>query len=230
MKMLVSDYDKTFYLNDFDLKKNIELIKEFRQLNNLFVIATGRSYLDFKNKVNKYNLDYDYVLLNHGATILDKNNNILFNTFIKNTNINELKNKLILEKSIEHFCCSKLESRVDFNYPNLTKIAVRYLPIVNISKIKEKIEKEYPHLNAYLVSTNLLEIISKEIDKAIAINMLINVLNIKKEEVYTIGDGETDIEMIKQFNGYAMVNSHIKLKDIAIDEIESVSNLIKKII
>lgn len=230
MKVLVSDYDKTFYVNDSDIIENIKNVQDFRELGNLFIIATGRSYYDFKKKVDKYNIEYDYVLLNHGSTILDVNNNILSNFPIKDTNIYELKKELHLEKSIEHFCCSELESRVDFNYPNLTKIAVRYLPLINIPKIKEIIEKKYPHLNAYLVSTNMLEIISKDINKSKAINIIIDKLNIDKSNIYTIGDGETDIDMIKDYNGYSMKNSVKEIKDNAIEEVESVSKLIKKII
>lgn len=230
MKVLVSDYDRTFYLNDFDIKNNIKLVKEFRKQGNLFIIATGRSYYDFKKKVDKYNIEYDYVLLNHGSTILDKDENVIFNTYIKNTNIEELKKILNLEKSIEYFCCSKLESRVNLDHLNLSKIAIRYLPLVNISKIKENIENKYSNINVYKVSTNMLEIISKEINKSLAIKILIDKLNINKSDVYTIGDGETDIKMIKDYNGYAMKNSVSELKKEAIEEVDSVSKLIKKII
>ena len=48
MKMLVSDYDQTFYLNDQNIKINIDMVKQFRKAGNKFVIATGRSYMDFK--------------------------------------------------------------------------------------------------------------------------------------------------------------------------------------
>ena len=49
-KILVSDYDKTFYLNDEDIEKNKIAINEFRKRENIFIIATGRSYFDFHNK------------------------------------------------------------------------------------------------------------------------------------------------------------------------------------
>ena len=131
MKVLVSDYDKTFYVNEFDIRKNLQAVDKFRKLGNIFIIATGRSYFDFKKKVNDYNLKYDYVFLNHGATILDNKDNVLLNIPIDNLDLN-IVNDLKLDKTVEHFCCSKLESRVEFDYPNLTKIAVRYLPLVNI--------------------------------------------------------------------------------------------------
>ena len=38
MKMLVSDYDQTFYLNDQNIKINIDMVKQFRKTGNKFVI------------------------------------------------------------------------------------------------------------------------------------------------------------------------------------------------
>ena len=49
-KILVSDYDQTFYLNDEDIEKNKKSVEEFRKKGNIFVFATGRSYFDFMNK------------------------------------------------------------------------------------------------------------------------------------------------------------------------------------
>ena len=43
MKFLISDYDLTY---DIDIKTNIEKTKEFMK-NNLFSIATGRTYQGF---------------------------------------------------------------------------------------------------------------------------------------------------------------------------------------
>lgn len=90
-KLLVSDYDQTFYINDEDIEENKKLVERFRKKGNIFIIATGRSYLDFQDKVNKYKLEYDYVIINHGATILDKNDNVLFNFSINNVIINDIK-------------------------------------------------------------------------------------------------------------------------------------------
>ncbi len=62
MKLLVSDYDDTFHINDSDISKNIKLVKQFME-NHLFVIATGRSYPSFviekKSVFNRLSL-FDY--------------------------------------------------------------------------------------------------------------------------------------------------------------------------
>jgi hypothetical protein len=229
-KILVSDYDQTFYLNDEDIEKNKIAINKFREKGNIFVIATGRSYFDFHNKVDLYKFNYDYVIINHGATILDKDNNVFANFSIKNEIISNIKNDLQLEKSIKGFCCSKLESRVDFEYKDLTKINVKYNSKDEAMNINKDINDKYSKfIDSYYVSENSVEIISNEINKSKAIDLLLNRLNVSRENVYTIGDGYSDIEMIKDFNGYAMKKSVVELKEVAKKEYDSVSELINEI-
>lgn len=230
-KILISDYDQTFYLNDEDIEINKKTVDKFRKEGNIFVIATGRSYFDFYNKVDMYNFEYDYVIINHGATILDKNDNVFANFSINNEIINNIKEDLQLDKSIKCFCCSKLESRVNFEHNDLTKINVRYNSKKEAMFINEIINNKYQdYVNSYYVNENSLEIISNKTNKSSAINLLLDKLNILIENVYTIGDGYSDIEMIKDFNGYAMVNSVDELKQVATKKYESVSNLIDEII
>ena len=40
MKILVSDFDRTFY--DEKYQESIEMVKKFREKNNVLIIATGR--------------------------------------------------------------------------------------------------------------------------------------------------------------------------------------------
>lgn len=229
-KILISDYDQTLYLNDEDMEKNKVAIKNFREKGNIFVIATGRSYLDFHNKVDLYNFEYDYVIINHGATILSKDNDVFTNFSIKNEIIGNIKNDLQLEKSIKGFCCSRLDSRVDFNHKDLTKINVRYNSKEEAMIINKTINNKYSNfVNSYYVTENSIEIISNEINKSKAIDILLKKLKISRDNTYTIGDGYSDIEMIKDFNGYTMVNSVDELKNIAKKHYNSVSELINEI-
>lgn len=229
-KVLVSDYDQTFYLNDLDIEKNKEAIKKFRAKNNLFVIATGRSYDDFMKKAELYKIKYDYVILNHGATIIDCDGEILENYYIIPEVLKKLKNDLCLEKTINYFCCSELESRVDFSHPNITKINVKYNTKADAINTNFIILQKYSNfVNSYHISECSLEIISNTIDKSKAISFLIEKLNISKEDIYTIGNGYSDINMVKDFNGYAMRESVDDLKKVAKKSVDSVSNLVEMI-
>ena len=82
-KILVSDYDKTFYLNDEDIEKNKIAVEKFRKERNVFVIATGRSYYDIQKKISEYKINYDYLIINHGASILSEKDEIIYNFHIK---------------------------------------------------------------------------------------------------------------------------------------------------
>jgi len=54
--ILVSDFDSTLYTNEENMKINVKKIKEFRRKNNLFIIATGRSYSSLIRKINQYKI------------------------------------------------------------------------------------------------------------------------------------------------------------------------------
>ncbi len=138
-KIIISDYDQTFYINDEDIERNKVAVSKFEEKGNLFIIATGRSYLDFKNKVEAYNI------------------------------------------------------------------------------------------NSYYVTGDSIEIISSKTNKSNAIRLLTQKFKIDDKNIYTIGDGFSDIEMVKDFNGYCMEESVEELKKVAIKEYKSVSELITEV-
>ena len=230
-KMIASDYDRTLYINDDDIEKNKKVIESFRKKGNIFVIATGRSYYHFMKIVNKYKLEYDYAIINHGATIIDKENNVIYNMPINNSIIKNIKNDLQLDKSIDTFCCSKLETKVPFEYKDLTKINVKYKTKKESIKMNEQINKKYSDfVTSYNITSSSIEIISNKTNKSKTIKMLADKLNVENNNIYTIGDGYSDIQMIKDFNGYCMKESVSELKKVAIDECESVSGLVNMVI
>lgn len=226
-KILVSDYDQTFYLNDEDIEVNKTKIHEFREAGNIFIIATGRSFADFKKKWDIYQFEYDYVILNHGATILDSKDNTIFNVAIDNNIVQSIKEDVHLEKSISHFCCSLLESRVDFDHKDLTKIETKYSNKEDAWGINKEINEKYgDFVNSYFLVSNAIEIISSKTNKSYAIRILAKDLGVDGKDIYTVGDGYSDIEMIKDFNGYSMEDSVPEVTSVAKQSISSVSQLV----
>ena len=230
MKMLVSDYDNTFYLNDEDIKNNVKLVNEFMK-NNIFLIATGRSYFHYDIVKNKYNINSNYLIINHGATII-KNDKIIYNIEINNDIKNKLIQELKLDKAVDIFCCSLIENYTSLDNYNLTKIHIKYKTKAIAKEINELIINKYSkYLNCFFVCENqAIEIVSKEADKSKAINFIANLESIQTKDIYVIGDSYTDIEMIKKFNGFRMTNCVEELKQITNNEYESVSILIGEIL
>ena len=226
MKILVSDYDKTFYTDEENIKINIEKVNQFMK-TNLFVINTGRSYLDFKKKEEIYNIKYNYLVINHGASII-KNNQIIYNTPINNNIKKQIINDLDVQYSTEIFTCSGLESRLTLENDNLTKIHIKYKNEEKAKQIYNKIINKYGNfVVVYLISKGKgIEIVSKNANKGIATKEIAKLENIKKENIYTIGDDASDLEMIKNFKGYAVKNATDEIKKYALKEFDNVYELI----
>lgn len=123
-------------------QKNKIAVNKFRKQGNMFIIATGRSYKDFIKKREQYNIKVDYVIINHGATILDKDDNIIFKSIIPNEILDNLKMDLHIENTEKHFCCSLLESRVGFEHKNLTKVHVKYSNLEYSNEIQKKTRRK----------------------------------------------------------------------------------------
>ena len=77
-KLLVSDYDGTFYSDLRNLKINIKAIEKFRKAGNLFAISTGRAYDSIKKECKKHNIPYDYLFCNDGAVLFNKDDGLIY--------------------------------------------------------------------------------------------------------------------------------------------------------
>lgn len=236
-KLIISDFDDTIYVNKKINENVIESIKNFRKNGNLFVIATGSSYTSFKEKINGYDLEYDYLIVNHGSTIF-KNDIIVENKIIDKNTLKKiierygLNNKNNYQEIIKsYFFSSSKEGLVEFDEPEITKVNIRFNNKETYEKELIYISENYQDkLNCYaLLYNNDIELISNKASKLIAIKAIIKLENIDKNNVFTIGDGNSDIEMIKAYNGYSVNNAIDKVKKVSKESFDSVATFIKKI-
>lgn len=231
-KILVSDFDGTFYLNNDDINKNIEKVKKFRKAGNIFIIATGRSHDEFKEALTKHPLSYDYLIINNGATILNEENKFISNCIIKNWVKKSLLKNLNFSNITKFYGCTILNSKVDINNKRLTKIHIEYNTLDEAKNISNYINKKYKlFLKSYvIVTTKSVEIISSKCNKAKSVEKIAKVKKIDKKNIYAIGDSYNDLDMIKKFNGYTMENGKDELKKISLSIFPSVSELINKLL
>lgn len=231
-KILISDYDGTFYQNDIDIKKNIDKVNEFRTLDNLFVLATGRSYVDLKQKIDKYEIPYDYLILNHGALLLSKDLEIIKVFTLDKELVDSILEYVSDNKDI---CDVILISTFDKNVTdtsNIVKIMLKLCSYDKALKVKNYIDDRYTNIRGYLVRDEeyyLVEIVSSEASKSLMIDKILDKEKIIKKNVYTIGDGINDIDMIRDYNGYRVSNSCKELVSVTDRVIDNVSDLISRI-
>lgn len=230
-KLLASDFDRTFYINEKDIENNIKYVNIFRKNNNIFLIATGRGYISFKETLNKFNFNYDYLILDHGSLIMDSKDNILYKYILDKNLLNKLIPYLKLDNVINYYYCTPQEKTKELNNKEITKIYIKYNNKEEKDKVITTIKETFKNkLNIYYLSNNAIEITSSNVNKKKAIYKVLDIVKIDKQNVYTIGDGQSDLEMIKEFNGYTMVNGIKELKEYSIKELNSVSELLKELI
>ena len=231
-KILISDYDGTFYQNDIDIKKNIDKVNEFRTLDNLFVLATGRSYVDLKQKIDKYEIPYDYLILNHGALLLSKDLEIIKVFTLDKELVDSILEYANNDKDIYDVI---LISAFDKNVKDTSNIVKIMLKLYNYDKaleVKNYIDKSYPNIGSYLARDEehyLVEVVSCKASKSFMIEKILDKEKIVKKNVYTIGDGINDIDMIRDYNGYRVSNSCKELVSVTDRVIDNVSDLISRI-
>ena len=232
-KMIVADYDGTFFINEEGIKENVDKVNKYRQENNIFIIATGNNWNHFQEVISKNNIKYDYLILDQGATIFDNKGNLLkfycLNPIILKEIIDEIK-----QINKEYKLCTQYKEVKTLEENNITKIAVDFTDLREAKEFTNKINKKFGEdVNAYTMifdEVNIVEIISSTTDKKEAIEYIINHEKISKENVYTIGNGYNDISMIKSFNGYCIKNSVQELLKECSNNVNSVAELIEKII
>lgn len=229
MKILVSDYDRTFYRNEEEIHLNVDSINNFMK-NNIFIIATGRSEFDIKRAITKYNINYNYLILNHGATII-KNDKVIYNIPIDNDVKNGVLDVLKYYNFIGMFVCTKENSRASIDDDNLTKIHITFTDERLTNFVKKEIENKYGNfVNVYFASQGKsLEIVSKKVGKAIALNYLINFEKFDVKDIFTVGDDVSDKLMLQEYNGYAINNAVDEIKSITQNSCTSVHELVKKL-
>lgn len=232
-KFLISDYDGTFHVDDESIKFNIEKVKEFRNNGNIFAIATGRSFYDFTKLLDKFNIEYDYLIINHGATLLDKNHNIINNYSINNIAKENIRNEFGLVNDENIFVCKCLESRTSILQNDITKIHIKCKSKEEQIHFNDILNSKYGNfVKSYLITglSNSLEVISCNTNKSTAIQEISKIENIRKENIYTIGDSFNDLEMLNSFNGFCMESGEELVKSNIINKCKSVEEIIDKII
>ena len=237
MRLLVADYDGTFFVDEENLKENIKWVKKWQENENLFMISTGRSYSSIKNQVDINQIPYDYLSCADGSILYDNKGNIL--------KMYEM-NKEIIEPYKKFYQNLKFEE-IQFSYPrgySNIEINDKELLGINVCLATENYTKEivdtfiemskkypeYHFLNYKHPNFSYLCIKPSGIDKSSTISFLKEKLKLKQTDIYVIGDSYNDYEMIKKNNGVCMTTSCKEVLDICNKTYSSVSNYIEDIL
>lgn len=231
VKILVADYDNTFYTDENQLYKNIECIKEFQKNGNLFVISTSRSWKSMKKEIDTYKIPFDYLCCNTGGSIFDHDGDLLYMGNVDDDILN--KTEKILSKynntdySVTRYGIYKeydekigklLGYKIKGDKTKLEKLkGVLENDLNKDFQVVFKNEKDYSKLFLnYKLNT-----------KENGIEKLVGFLPKSDYKIITVGDDDVDFNMIKKYDGYRMDNSSELLNENVDKKVSSIAELVE---
>jgi hydroxymethylpyrimidine pyrophosphatase-like HAD family hydrolase len=224
MKVLVSDFDKTFYPDNFI--DNIKEVNKFVDLGNVFIIATGRNARSLRKIIDDYNIKFSYIICNDGSVIYDKDFNLIKKNKINKNTIEKLYDYLSLY--FEQIYLDDGFELTNVVSDEIDGIFVRYTDYELARSVLKEMHENFKDVHGYL-SENYMNIVSTESSKGLAIKYL-ELLN-NYNNIYVVGDGINDLSMYEYYKGLSMLNSIPELKEMAhshVDDFIDAINHIKR--
>ena len=231
VKILVADYDNTFYTGENQLNKNIESIKEFQKNGNLFVISTSRSWKSMKKEIDTYKIPFDYLCCNTGGSIFANNGDLLYIGNVDNDILNRTEKILskyydkdysVTRYGVYEEYDEKIDKLLGYKIKG-DKTKLEKLKDVLENDLNEdfqvvlKNEKDYSKLFLnYKLNT-----------KENGIEKLVGFLPENDYKIITVGDDDVDFNMIKKYDGYRMENSSDLLNENIDKKVGSVFELVE---
>jgi Cof subfamily protein (haloacid dehalogenase superfamily) len=228
MKWWFSDYDGTINVNHNDIieQQDLEFINEWIDDGNKLVIATGRMNHEILGVLKQNAIPFDYLVMNNGACVYDKSNNLISHLTIPMAArkeivaiLTEWKDRFAISYCIENtrtdltsvYTKEIEESEFLRQYaPHHNNFAAGIKDIetnkdlniiyfyVNKGDIEEIKNRFHaiPGLKAVRTVTNVIEVMNADVSKAHGIKIIEDMHNLDSANIFTSGDGENDIEML----------------------------------
>ncbi len=198
MKLLASDLDFTILMHgDPDLtKKNVAAIKKFIAAGNKFAIITGRQYRTFKDFLEEYDLHCDYIAGEDGKIIFDKDLNEVFRKNIAPATLD-----IIYDLALKYNFEVNFDDGYHYHHEKIYNAIKVFFSKKEVEGNKEFLDKMYTidNLNIYF-SVMSFNIVEGNL-KYEALDFIKERENLSFRDIYAVGDGVADIEMIKRYNG-----------------------------
>ena len=226
-KLVVMDIDGTLLTSDKKIGEYTKNIIQNYSNKVKIVLASARGFCTIKSYLLELNLvdNNNYTIAYNGGLISKNSGEIIVKKSIA-TNKLELLEEYIKKWNDSEWFYYFYEDRINRNkILNINEFihSREIYKVVCISNEKEivKMRDEMPkelkdEFQITSSETTRIEFVPKGITKVEAIKFLMNLLNIKQEEIISIGDGENDIDMIKFSGcGVAMGNASENVKKIS---------------
>lgn len=233
-KLLVSDFDRTLYVDSDISQENLRALEKWKQNGNLFAIATGRGERSLREKLCKYHTEPDYLICNNGARVVDRKGKILFERTIEDDIAWDIIKGLIQEYHMPVDATLKNRKIHVFNTlqefeqicRGILQIHLRFKDADQTQKATEMVNLHYGKVKAFANEWNL-DIVCSGVDKAEGVTILLKTTG-WQGRVITVGDSYNDLCMLKRFGGYTMSSADEKMRNQALYICKSVADCMEQ--
>lgn len=220
-KLIASDFDGTLRRSENITKSDADAVKEWQSQNNYFGIVTGRGK-DFLEYIKELPVNPDFLIIYNGAYIIDKNNNVVFESYIDYDTFYDLEKLVSKTENVINF--DKAEPGVSkhqyYATYDCTESALAAAILIN-QNMSDKVSA--------FVNGIHLNVAPKGSSKADGVRIIQNYYNLQKEEVAVVGDDYNDLDMIKAFDGWAMLTGKSDVKKQAKHICDSIASLCREL-
>lgn len=242
MKLFVTDYDNTLYVNDEEIKETIEELKRIRNKDIKVVIATGRPIGSIKNEVLKHGIPFDYLSCADGSLIYDDKYNLIQEYKMENDIVSEIPKLVsnVTYEEMQYSYTTGYEKGLDLSR-SISSVNVAIFENCITKELQNKwnnLKEKYPNYS-FLTYKHFhtptrsyiyfLCIKSKGVSKSKSVEFLKNYLNIKEKDIFVIGDSDNDYEMIRDYNGVCVEGAADSIKEISSCIYEKISDYLKEL-
>ena len=260
MKILASDFDGTLCVEGKIDKKDIEGIKKLRKEGHKFIVSTGRTLIGMQEAIDKYSIEFDYLVLCNGALILDKDLKVIENNLVDFSDVkkiieefsgkedtmiyfdngngmNIIKNPKVDMNKLEFFSELKviISSKEDIlNLKSGALIVGVFSPSGSVEKAEE-IRNKLLHMFGDKLSIFrnqfFVDIVSKGCSKGNGLSKVLKLENKDFSDIYTVGDSFNDVSMFDiTENSYTFNRAEEGIKKYAKNHIDFVHEVVDKLI
>lgn len=239
-KAIVTDLDGTLFNEKSIISQyTAEILRDASEKGYQIIIASGRHYMDVNYIIHDFLKIPAYGISANGSSIMSPEGKMIIKHFLDE----DLTKKLLtldvpkdvyihLYKGKKWYCNKHDEGSVvhqamtgfmfdvvdyaDFDdFADCTKICFIARSEEGIKYMEKTVnEMKDPRLSFFFTMARCFEAMDKKADKALALNDILRLEGISKENVFAFGDGMNDKEMLKLAGrGLVMENAVKELKD-----------------
>ena len=224
MRLLACDFDGTVFCGHSISGRDLFAIARWRAEGNLFGIVTGRGAGTLLADLSRFPLQYDFLLCNNGALLLDSRAAI-----VADRPLGLEMSRYLLDHEIREHCssCALFEGKsmyvLEEGGPWLNPVytprplalpKARNIDFVQISfgfgerahsmDWGERLQADVSGRARVQCSLSVADVTAPYVGKATGIAWALDVLGLNPGEILTVGDDGNDREMLAAFDGYAM--------------------------